>query len=73
MCFYFIQKKTVIEQNGDSVANKDEISTKKDPANEIVDIEEAVPKDNEDKDIDKQRFEKHILKLSCGYFLLSER
>ena len=34
---------------------KDEIPSRKDSVNEIIDIEEAVPKETEDKTIDKQK------------------
>lgn len=53
---FFYQGETVAKQNGEANTDvKDEIPSRKDSVNEIIDIEEAVPNETEDKTIDKQK------------------
>ena len=44
-----------MEQNGERTDEKEQIPSRKDSVNDIADIEESVPNDVEDKNIDKQR------------------
>ena len=53
---FLYQDENVANQNGETKTEAtDEIKSRKDSVNEIADIEEAVPNETQDKNIDKQR------------------
>jgi hypothetical protein len=45
-----------VKEGGETLEAKEETPVRKDSVNEIADIEESVPNEMEEKNIDKQRF-----------------